>query len=138
MNEEMSPSDLPIVLYLNQRVTFDLLATLEGGFAQVTNVQESTSNTASSELGGGIGISNAFALLGLTFGAKGKRNKEQAGAETISEQLVHTPSSLFARLRTELTRLNLVNIVAGDDIEFSRFSPGDFVEIRAFTSRGCP
>ena len=74
--DEFKGSDLPIALYLNQRVTFDLLAVLEDGFAQMTTLQTSASNAEATglEAGGQLGIANPFAFLGLSLGGKGKRD----------------------------------------------------------------
>ena len=133
--ETIQASDLPIALYLNQRVTFDLLAALEGGFARVTTVQESSSDAKHSGVEGGLGVGNPFALLGLSFGAKGGRDSTNASLETTSEELVHTPTSLFARLRRELIRRNLVKNIGACQIGLQGIDPGDFVEFRGVLRR---
>ena len=102
----LAASDLPIALYLNQRVTFDLLAVIEDGFAQLTTVQESSSDAKNSELAteAGLGISNVVAFLGVTLGAKARRGTASTSTDTRTHELVHTPTSLSARLRQELVR----------------------------------
>ena len=74
-NENITASDLPIALYLNQRLTFDLLAMLENGLSYLRHVEISSASEHSSEVSGSgeIGLSNAFALLGVKFGANGTR-----------------------------------------------------------------
>ena len=74
--DEFKASDLPIALYLNQRVTFDLLAVLEDGFTRMATIQTSSSNaeTTGLEAGAQLGIANPFAFLGLSLGGKGKRD----------------------------------------------------------------
>ena len=127
--------DLPIALYLNQRVTFDLLATLEDGFAHLTTVQESPSTAEQTDIQGGLGLSNTFALLGLTFGAGARRDSANASLDTTTEKLVHTPTSLFARLRKELIRRDLVRYFQGNQCALDGLSPGDFVEFEAVLRR---
>ena len=128
-------SDLPIALYLNQRVTFDLLAALEDGFAHITTVQEASSETQQSGVRGGLGVSNPFAFLGLSFGAKGHRESASASSGTTTQDLVHTPTSLFAQLRKELIRLELVKYLHDGQDDLEGIEPGDFVEVRAVLRR---
>ncbi len=134
---EIRASDLPIALYLNQRVTFDLLAVMEGGFARVTTVQESSSRAKHSGVEGsvGLGTSNPFAFLGFTFGAQGHRDTATASGGVTTEELVHTPTSLFARLRQELMRRGLVRTIENESADFDTVAPGEFVEFRAVLRR---
>lgn len=134
---EFKASDLPIALYLNQRVTFDLLAILEDGFARMTTLQTSSSDAQSSGVEGAaqLGIGNPFAFLGLSLGAKGQRDTASAAAEVLTEQLVHTPTSLFARLRQELLRRGLVKVLEGDSVAFEEVRPGQFIEFEAVLRR---
>lgn len=135
--DELKASDLPIALYLNQRVTFDLLAALEDGFAHLTTVQESSLDGKTSEVQGeaGLGISNVFALLGVTLGTKGVRGSASSASGTSTQELVHTPTSLFARLRQELIRRDLVKSIGNDGNGFDEVQPGDFVEFQAALRR---
>ena len=129
-------SDLPITLYLNQRLIFDLLAALEDGFAHLTSVQTTTSGGTSSELSGEgkLGIGNDFALVGVNFGGRGARMSERSHSEQTTAQIVHTPTSLFARLRKELLELGMVQEVCGA-ADLPRVSHGDFVEFPATLRR---
>ena len=135
--ETVKASDLPIALYLNQRVTFDLLAALEDGFAQMTTVQESSTDAQRSGLEGGaeLGISNPFALLGLRFGAKGQRDSTSQSSGVTTEELVHTPTSLFARLRKDLTQRGLVKAVERHHGSLTEIAAGDFIEVQATLRR---
>lgn len=45
----VDPSDLPVALYLNQRIVFDTLGSYEGGFSQLTEIQVSSGRTDSKE-----------------------------------------------------------------------------------------
>ena len=134
---QVKASDLPIALYLNQRVTFDLLAILEDGFAQMTTLQASSSSSEGSavEAGGQLGIGNPFAFLGLSLGGKGKRDATTKSDEVISEQLFHTPTSLFARLREQLMEKGLVKVLEANLVAFEDVVPGQFVEFEAVLRR---
>ena len=135
--DEFKASDLPIALYLNQRVTFDLLAVLEDGFTRMATIQTSSSNaeTTGLEAGAQLGIANPFAFLGLSLGGKGKRDTIAKLEDLKTEQLVHTPTSLFAKLRRELSQRALIKTVNEELANFGELSPGDFVEFEATLRR---
>lgn len=134
---EFKASDFPIALYLNQRVTFDLLAVLEDGFSQMATLQTSTSNaeTMGLEAAAQLGIGNPFAFLGLSLGGKSKRDAATKSGEVITEQLFHTPTSLFARLREQLTDKGLVRVLEANSVAFEEVAPGQFVEFEAVLRR---
>ena len=127
-------SDLPITLYLNQRLTFDLLASLEDGFSKITSAQATSSGETSSKTSGEgkLGFSNVFALVGIEFGGKlsktiGDQEKESATEEI---EIIHTPTSLFSRLRKKLFDEKLVRKIS-DKSCLRNVIPGDFVEFEA-------
>jgi hypothetical protein len=133
---DYAASDLPAAIYLNQRLVFDLLATFEDGFTQVTTLT-TASNTESSRadaLEGGLGISNVFALLGVNL--KGSTSTAAKAAHGIHEagQRVHTPVSLFTQLRAILQDEGLLKALNGT-ASFAAVAPGDFVEFRAVLSK---
>ena len=123
---------MPITLYLNQRLAFDTLAALEDGFSRLAIVQTTSSGETATEVSGGaqLGNGNPFALLGVQFGAHGSRQAEQGSSESVIEEIVHTPASLFARLRRVLRNRDLVHdMPTSSDLDTIR--PGDFVEFEA-------
>ena len=61
-------------------------------------------------------------------------SEEDSQREVMKEELVHTPSSLFARLRGELDSRCLVREVLDDD-SLSKIHNGDFVEFEATLHR---
>jgi hypothetical protein len=131
MASPLRARDLPVVLYLNQRLTFDLLASLENGFSHFTTVQSSSTDEQGGSLGGRLGISNIFALVGIGLDAKASTRSASKKADSATEELVHTPASLFARLRQSLIEENLVRELGSfDDIE-----PGEFIEFQAALKR---
>lgn len=123
-------SDLPVPIYLNQRIVIDLLATLEDGFSGFTNVETSVSGTATAEAQGrvGLGVSNPFALLGVSL--EGSTNSARAAHRSETTERIHTPVSLFARLR-ELLKARGLLVVVTESSRVEDIVPGSFVEFRA-------
>jgi len=128
----MESADLCIPIYLNQRIVFDLLAVIENGFSRMSTIKTSTTEaeTSKSDLGASIGVSNVFALLGVSF--KGERGTEKdTEAETeVSKEKVHTPTSLFSKLRQQLRQKRLLTEI-WDDCSINDLMSGQFVEFRA-------
>jgi hypothetical protein len=118
----------PLVpVYLNQRIVFDLLAMLQDGIATVTKVSERNRNavSASSELDASFGLSKAFSsLLSVNLsGKRGKASTDGAGS-TRDEGRVHTPASLFFKLRELLDQRKLLKPDAPNFVP----APGDLIE----------
>ena len=135
---QWTSSDLPVIQYLNQRITFDLLATLEDGFSQLTTIETHSARGDSSDVSSqaGFGVSNIFAFLGVSLGAKVSGTGSNSSSESSKEmeQVVHTPASLFARLRNELRSRNLVEVVDGPE-SVGSLQGGCFVEFEATLHR---
>lgn len=122
---EKMPFDVPI--YLNQKVVFDLIASLHDGFTNVTRIKTTAGNqeSASAGIDADLGNKNIFAFLGVNFSGKVSRdNTDQKEMEKV-----HTPSSLFNELKKELIHNDHVKIIS-DKGSFEKIQPGDFVEIR--------
>ena len=130
--QELIAADLPIALYLNQRDTFDLLAALEGGFSQFSTVQTTSTGKTSADVSGEaqLGSSNVFAFLGVKLGGRAARKVAQDQSESTTGEIVHTPASLFARLRKDLSDRSLLRHVSGET-NLDDIHPGDFVEFEA-------
>lgn len=127
--------DLPnlgIPIYLNQQVVFDLLAILDDGFSRLRAIKTSSEESESSKhgIGGSIGLSNVFTLLGVSF--SGERTKERGiNKQTeVSQEKVHTPTSLFAKLRSILEQEHQMRIIESADA-LTTIRSGDFVEFKA-------
>jgi hypothetical protein len=132
----MSINNLSIPIYLNQRIVFDMLATIEDGFSQLSNIKTSYSDTSnkSGQVGTEIGTSNMFALLGVKLNGsfRGEKSKNEQG--TVSQDKVHTPSSLFSKLYEELEKEELIKrLDTSSDI--NKVGPGDFIEVRGQFSK---
>ncbi len=138
-SESPTAQDLPITLYLNQRWVFDILAALEGGYSEFTTMKLTEADTTASEQvrGFNIGFGNRFALIEVKLGGQRTQKQDQTHSEDKTETLVHTPSSLFSRLRLTLRERKLViDIAASEDI--SQIQPGNFVEFEATLRRSPP
>ena len=135
-DRDIVATDIPIIVYLNQRLAFDALATLEDGFSHFSSVQTTSSGTLSAERSGeaGIGLSNVFALLGVSFGVRGTQEHGEAESESSTQQIVHTPASLFARLRSDLMSRGIVQTDLNTS-DLDRIRPGCFIEFETTLSR---
>ena len=130
--ENLEATDLCVPIYLNQQAVFDLLAVLEDGFYQISSITtaEGESQNRKTAVGGSIGASNVFALLGITFKGEHAREKGSQEQTEVARDRVHTPTSLFSRLRMALNERSLLTRPQSlGEIEGS--TSGQFVEFRA-------
>lgn len=128
----MKSIDLCIPIYLNQQIVFDLLAVFDDGFSRLSTIKTSSGESETNKYGMGasIGVSNVFALLGVSFSGERGKEKETQGQTEISQEKVHTPTSLFAKLRLKLQERELLKILdTADSLE--DIANGDFVEFSA-------
>ena len=127
-------TDLPIALYLNQQVTLDILAALDDGFSRFSTVQTTTSGKKSTEVSGEAQVGANLTLFGMKFGGRGSRQTGQAQSESTTGEIIHTPASLFARLRRDLRNRGLVtDLLEPSGLGWVR--PSDFVEFEATLQR---
>jgi len=128
----MEPVDLCVPIYLNQQIVFDLIAVLEDGFSQLSTIKTSATETESqkSGIGASIGMSNVFALLGVSFTGERGKEKGALGQTEVSQEKVHTPTSLFAKLRLMLNEKQLLKRINTQE-EIEKLTSGHFVEFRA-------
>lgn len=118
---------LTLPIYLNQKYVFDLLAILDNGFSQIETFKSgnSSSSNESDNLKGEIGLSNVFAFLKLGLNAELNSNSSKSNNEEIIKDKIHTPNSLFSKLREHLHNQK---IIITDD--FLNAKTGDFIEIK--------
>jgi hypothetical protein len=127
--KSVSSNRYPLPLYLNQKYVFDVLSMMEKGFTQLETVtsRSAEQRETGGEATGGVGFSNVFGLLNVSFGGSRVRKDQTQDQHEVSTQRVHTPNSLFARMRERLFQENLVR----ETLSGEGLSPGDFVEITA-------
>lgn len=131
---DITPEDLILPVYLNQRVVFDMVAMMQEGIATVTRVSETetASTEEASRIKGSFGLSDALgSLLKVGLSGSGKSRKERGGERTRDEERVHTPASLVQTLRSELWKKNLITSFDPDDPP----EPGDIIELEGYLRR---
>lgn len=118
----------PISFYLNQKFVFDILAILEDGFSEMQSLRtiENSENTSDKKINGEIGVSNAFGFLGISLGGSNNKGEKKGNIQESEFKKVHTPNSLFSKMRETLFKKNLVRTH-----EIMKAQPGDFVEFKA-------
>ena len=119
---QIEKNKLTIPIYLNTKIVFDMLATIEDGFAEVKNVQISKSKNRENDIEANIGANNLFAFLNV--GIRGNHKGSSSNGETIVEERTHTPVSLFQNLKGQLDNEKLINR------DIKNLSIGDFVEVQ--------
>jgi hypothetical protein len=102
----------PISFYLNQKFVFDILAILEDGFSEMQTLKRIDSN--------------AFGFLGVNLGGYRNKNQKAESQEQAEFTKIHTPNSLFAKMREVLFKKNMVRT-----IDLLKSKPGEFVEFKA-------
>lgn len=113
---------LTIPIYLNTKIVFDMLATIEDGFSEVKNVQTSNNKRGEENIEANIGSSNLFAFLNV--GIRGDSSKSNSSDEIITEERTHTTVSLFQKLKTILEEQQYIKR------DFKDIDIGDFVEVK--------
>lgn len=131
----MSSKYLILPVYLNQKVVFDLLAIIENGFSQIRSIEKKENNEDSldSEIESSIGTGNTFGLFGLKLGAKLKGSNTQQDQQTVSEERIHTPTSLFEKLLEHLEDNGLLKDVSKES-DIKLMETGDFIRVKGTVS----
>jgi hypothetical protein len=118
----------PLVVYLNQKLCFDILASMEGGLAQLETVRTSDTEQAdrTTRFSGDVGLRDAFAFVGIKLGGERNATNQTGSSREATVEKMHTPNSLFARVRQRLHDEDLVRTEL-----LTESTPGEFVEFRA-------
>lgn len=117
---------LTLPIYLNQKYVFDLLAIIDNGFSQVEMIKTglAKSDVEKESVKGEVGLSNVFAFLKFGFSGDSTTDKSSTSSEEVSKEKIHTPNSLFAKLRSYLHESKSITTS-----NYLNAKPGDFVEI---------
>lgn len=123
----MKIDKLTLPIYLNQKYVFDLLAIIENGFSQMETIKTGSNkeSTENNNLKGEVGLSNTFAFLKFGVSASTNLGKAEKSAQEIVKDKIHTPNSLFSKMRDYLHSNNLII-----ESEFLNAKPGNFIEIK--------
>lgn len=124
----------PVTTYLNQNVVFDLLAVIEDGFSQVTNLN--ISNTEGKNTNSNVDGEAGFGMYGIKTKIKAAMGIEKSMTEEKSsnEERVHTPTSLFAKLFSYLDEKELITEV-NNTSDLDKLSHGSFVRFESKLER---
>lgn len=127
-------SVFPLTTYLNQNAVFDLLAVIEDGFSQVTNLN--ISNTEGKSTNSNVDGEAGFGMYGIKTKIKAAMGIEKSTTEekTSSEERVHTPTSLFAKLFSYLEENDLIMEV-NNTSDLEKLSHGSFVRFESKLER---
>jgi hypothetical protein len=124
----MENKNLIIPVYLNQKIVFDFIAVIEDGIAQIQTIQKAEKSTSDSqaEIEGEIGTSNilSFLKINLKSNLSGKNSNEIG--KGITEEKIHTPTSLFSKLLDYLYKNDLIKDINNTD-DFNNNIVGRFV-----------
>ena len=121
--DKIEKDRLTIPIYLNTKIVFDMLATIEDGFTEVKNVQTSKNKNREDDIEANVGTNNLFAFLNV--GIRGNHKGNSSNEETVVEERTHTPVSLFQQLKGQLDNEKLINR------DITKLCIGDFVEVQA-------
>ena len=127
-------SVFPVTTYLNQNVVFDLLAVIEDGFSQVTNLN--VSNTEGKNTTNRVDGEAGFGMYGVKTKIKAAMGLEKSTMEekNSNEEKVHTPTSLFAKLLSYLDENDyIMDIDKKDDL--ANLEHGSFVRFQSKLER---
>ncbi len=132
---------VPLPVYLDYRVVFDVLAILEDGLSQFQEVKtvysDSSEKTnevnAKAEAKGKIPL--GFLSMGGSGGYEHGYTKGTKNTQEVSDRKIHTSVSLFAKMRSllqtrSLVKTDLADAEVGDFIEFqSEFQKLEIVRV---------
>ena len=125
---------LIVPVYLNQKLVFDLLAMLQDGISTVKaiNTTSGDSSSQNEKLSVGFGLSEAFSTL-LKIDLSGSQDKSKSDTNSLetNEEKVHTPASLFFKLRNLLIEKEYLSQLS----ETCDVKAGDFIEFEGSLSR---
>lgn len=133
-NINIDQADLCVPVYLDEQRVFDLLAIADNGLSKVTTINTSTSDkdATDSKKGVSLSLSNPFSLIGIgaSFTGESNKNKEINSQNNSSTEKIHTPTSLFSKLRRILIDKGYVSIIKTQS-DIRNLKCGDFVEFRS-------
>jgi len=133
MEEELliNSDDLSIPIYLNQQIVFDLLAVFENGFSQIIAFKESESNNENLDCSiSGKMKANILSFFKVSLNSDIKQKTAVEAQSEMSGTKVHTPASLFWKLRKNLSANNIIKKIDSMEV-FDNLVCGDFVEFEA-------
>ena len=127
-------NSLVVPVYLNQRFVFDLIAMKQDGISTIQKITSSETTQVGNrdQYEGKFGLGQALSSL-LKIDISGSRAKElKVGSDQQTmEERVHTPASLFQKLRSMLQSDGDLRQFNGDE----KVNSGDLIEFEASLQR---
>jgi len=135
MDSEIEPIDLCVPVYLNQQIVFDLLAILEDGFSNLSSIRSSSAETKDqrSSIGASIG-GKVLEIVGVSLKADHEKDRGSSEQTETSKEKIHTPTSLFAKLRDRLDKEKLLVRITSPE-EINKLKGGEFVELHVILKK---
>lgn len=133
---KMKSEELCIPAYLNQSIVFDMLAIIEDGFSNVKTIKSSDTKESTDNLGveasadTALGLKNIFSLLSIGIKGKYDHTSGKTSETEAAFEKVHTPTSLFWKLRDYLVNNSLIRNIETVTAE-SDIKVGEFIEFEA-------
>ena len=124
---------LGIPVYLDNLRVYDLLAEFDDGFYHLETIKTASreADAVNANLKGHAGISNLLSsFVNIGFEAERGTQKHDESGREITHQRIHTPTSLFAKVRQRLTDKNMIQNIKTDS-DLIQCNQGDFVEFKA-------
>lgn len=124
----MNKIETSATVYLNQRLVFDMLASIEDGFSQIATIEKEIKRSNKFEGGAEAGVEPNKILSFLPIKLSGKLSGEKASHDTQhhSETRVHTPASLFVKLAINLIEQEKIKNVIGLS-DLGKIESGDII-----------
>lgn len=129
----MDKNRLMLPVYLNENIVMDMLAILEDGFSMVSEINSSSTSTASSseKVNASFSTSNLLSkLLKIELGAESSNGSGDQNSIKSKTEKVHTSASLLSKFRSKLLEMELLTTVTADTgLKVNEIEAGDFVEV---------
>ena len=129
MDHSIKTNKLIVPVYINEKIVFDMLATIEDGFSMVSQVNYTEHKESNSIQKAEAGLSTSATILSklLKINVSGELNHSgnKGEKESVSTEKIHTNVSLLSKFRNYLTKENIIKT----SFDISKMDVGDFIEI---------
>lgn len=121
---------LIIPIYINEKIVIDMLAIIDDGFSQVSQVSYTEHDESETNARGEVGLSTNSTILSrllkINFGLEGNKKKVGGNEETVTSEKIHTHTSLLSKFRKNLIEYNLIK----QESNIDEINIGDYIEIQ--------
>lgn len=121
---------LIIPIYINEKIVIDMLAIIEDGFSQVSQVSYTEHDERETNARGNVGLSTNSTILSkllkINFDLDGSKKKVGGNEETVTSEKIHTHASLLSKFRKNLIEFDLIK----QESSIDEIKLGDYIEIQ--------